>query len=205
VGLIRRSVAALLAFASLACTGIAQANDRSDEVLIALNRARTDPAGFATVLQHHRARMEGKRYLEPGTNVWIVTHEGVAAVDEAISVLRDTAPLPPLVMQPRLMQAAQDQVTWQGPRGELGHVGEGYSSPFDRMRRRGVTKRVAGENISYGASGLQIVIDLIVDDGVSSRGHRKNILDPAFRDVGIAVGPHRRYGTMCVIDFTSAQ
>jgi uncharacterized protein YkwD len=72
------------------------------------------------------------------------------------------------------------------------------------MRRHGVVKRASGENIDYGATGLQVVIDLIVDDGVPSRGHRRNVLDPAFRAVGIAVGPHRTYGTMCVIDFTSA-
>ena len=72
-------------------------------------------------------------------------------------------------------------------------------------RPRVVAKRKAGENISYGSAGLQVVIDLIVDDGVPSRGHRKNILDPGFHDVGIAIGPHLRYGTMCVMDLTSAQ
>ena len=197
---------ALLSAAYLACIGAARADDGSPEVLIALNRARSDPAGFAAVLEQYRARLHGKRYLEPGTpNTWIVTQEGVAAVDEAIAVLRATAPLPPLVMSDGLRQAAQDQVAWQGPRGEMGHVGEGASSPFERMRRHGVTKRAAGENISYGAAGLQVVIDLIVDDGVPSRGHRRNILNPAFRQVGIAIGPHRRYGTMCVMDLASAQ
>ena len=185
---------------------MAQADDRSDEVLIALNRARTDPAGFAAVLQQYRVRMDGKRYLKPGTtNVWIVTQEGTAAVDEAIAVLRATAPLPPLAMHPGLTRAAQDHVAWQGPRGEIGHGGEGGSSPSDRLNRHGVTKRTSGENISYGATGLQTVVDLIVDDGVASRGHRKNILSPAFRQVGIAIGPHRRYGTMCVMDLASAQ
>jgi uncharacterized protein YkwD len=206
VRLLPRHVAALLIAAGLACAGGARAAERTDEVLSALNRARTDPAGFATVLQHYRARLHGKSYLKPGTaNTWIDTQEGVVAIDEAIAVLRATRPLPPLATQEGLRRAAEDHVAWQGPRGELGHVGEGHSSPFDRMRRYGVTKRATGENISYGSAGLQVVIDLIVDDGVPSRGHRRNILDPAFREVGIAVGPHRRYGTMCVMDLASAQ
>lgn len=198
----------LLAFpivACLACAEVARADDIPDGVLAALNRVRTDPVGFAGMLQQYRARMQGKRFLKPGTtNVWIVTQEGTAAVDEAIAVLRATPPLPALSVNPGLALAAFDQVVWQGPRGEVGHRGEGGSSPSDRLIRHGLRPRMSGEDIDYGAEGLQAVIDLIVDDGVASRGHRHNILNPDFRQVGIAIGPHRQYGTMCVIDLASA-
>jgi uncharacterized protein YkwD len=207
---IPRPVPAFLIAACLVYAGVARADERPsqmpDQVLAALNRARTDPAWFVSVLEQYRARMQGRRYLKPGTtNSWILTQEGTAAVDEAIAVLRATPPLPPLSVNPELALAALDQVAWQGPRGEIGHEGANGSSPFDRLRRHGVQKSMSGENISYGADGLQVVIDLIVDDGVASRGHRHNILNPAFRQVGIAIGPHRRYGTMCVMDLASAQ
>jgi uncharacterized protein YkwD len=202
---IPRHVSACLMAACLVCAGMARADDMPDAVLAALNRARTDPAGFASVLQQYRARLYGKRYLKPGaTNVWIITQEGTPAVDEAIAALRATPPLPPLSVNQGLALAALDQVVWQGPRGEIGHAGQGGSSPSDRQIRHGVRAGMSGENISYGADGLQVVIDLIVDDGVASRGHRKNILNPVFRQVGIAIGPHRRYGTMCVMDLASA-
>ncbi len=203
--LVPRLVAALLAAVVLAGAGLARADAGADAVLAAVNRARTDPAGFATILQQYRSRLQGRRYFEPAANTWIVTQEGVAAVDEAIAVLRAMPPLPPLAMQPGLTQAAQDHVAWQGPRGEVGHTGAGQSSPFDRMRRHGVHKRMTGENISYGPTGTQVVIDLLVDDGVPSRGHRHNLLEPGYREVGIALGPHRRYGVMCVMDLSSAQ
>jgi uncharacterized protein YkwD len=203
---IPRLVPAFLVAACLVSAGAARADNMPDEVLAALNRARTDPAGFAAVLQQYRARMQGKRYLKPGTTqAWIITQEGTAAVDEAIAVLRATAPLPPLSVNQELALAALDQVAWQGPRGEVGHGGQGGSSPGDRLLRHGVRKHMWGENISYGADGLQVVVDLIVDDGVASRGHRNNILNPEFRQVGIAIGPHRHYGTMCVMDLASAQ
>jgi uncharacterized protein YkwD len=205
LGFIPRLVSACLVAAGLAWAGTARADNMPDEVLAALNRARTDPAGFSSVLQQYRARMQGKRYLKLGTtNAWIMTQEGTAAVDEAIAVLRATAPLPPLSVNQGLALAALDQVAWQGPRGEIGHAGQGGSSPSDRVIRHGVRAHMSGENISYGADGLQVVIDLIVDDGVASRGHRHNILNPDFRQVGIAIGPHRRYGTMCVMDLASA-
>ena len=206
LSIILRLVPAFLMAACLVCAGMARADDLPDEVLAALNRARTDPAGFSAVLQLYRARMYGKRYLKPGTtNAWIITQEGTAAVDEAIAVLRATPPLPALSVNQGLALAALDQVVWQGPRGEVGHQGQGGSSPSDRVIRHGVRKHLSGENISYGSDGLQVVIDLIVDDGVASRGHRHNILNPDFREVGIAIGPHRRYGTMCVMDLASAQ
>lgn len=205
--LMLRHLLAVPLAAWLVGAGVARADDVPDGVLAALNRVRTDPVGFAAVLQQYRARMQGKRFLKPGTtNVWIVTQEGTAAVDEAIAVLRATPPLPALSMNPELALAALDQVAWQGPRGEVGHRGEGGSSPSERLVRHGVRPHMSGEDIDYGygADGLQAVIDLIVDDGVASRGHRRNILNPNFRQVGIAIGPHRRYGTMCVIDLASA-
>jgi hypothetical protein len=42
---------------------------------------------------------------------------------------------------------------------------------------------------------------LIIDSGVASRGHRRNIFHPDLAVVGVACGPHRDYGAMCVMDF----
>jgi len=62
-----------------------------------------------------------------------------------------------------------------------------------------------GENLSYGPStAREIVIQLLVDDGVAGRGHRKNIFDNRFRVAGAAVGPHATFGAMCAIEFAAA-
>jgi uncharacterized protein YkwD len=97
---------------------------------------------------------------------------------------------------------AMAQVAGQGGTGSVGHAGSDHSSPWQRMARFGKWIGTAGENISYGVSNpRQIVISLIVDAGVSNRGHRKNIFHPGFGVAGIASGSHVRYGTMCVMDF----
>jgi uncharacterized protein YkwD len=58
------------------------------------------------------------------------------------------------------------------------------------------------ENMAFGENpARQVVIQLLVDDGVPDRGHRATILDPSYRVAGAACGPHARYRQMCVIDF----
>ncbi len=74
----------------------------------------------------------------------------------------------------------------------------------DRLTRYGRWSGKIGENISYGRSDARdVVIQLLVDDGIRSRGHRKNIFDPEFRVVGVGCGQHAGYRAMCVTTFAS--
>jgi uncharacterized protein YkwD len=74
-----------------------------------------------------------------------------------------------------------------------------------RLNRYGRWRISSGENINYGnANAKKIVTTLLIDDGVPSRGHRRNILNDTFRYVGVAFGEHRVYRHMCVIDFAGA-
>jgi len=63
----------------------------------------------------------------------------------------------------------------------------------------------AGENIGTGYdTGKAMVMQYLIDDGVSDRGHRKNLLNKAFKKVGLGFGPHKIYKWMNVVDFASA-
>jgi hypothetical protein len=46
-----------------------------------------------------------------------------------------------------------------------------------------------------------VILQLITDDGVKTRGHRKNCFNENYKLVGISEGPHKQYGTLCVFDF----
>ena len=83
-----------------------------------------------------------------------------------------------------------------------GHTGSDGSSMTDRMSRHGQWLPTCSENIGYGDTDpFEIVMSLLVDDGVPSRGHRTNIMNGDSLVVGVACGPHQRYGTMCVQNF----
>ncbi len=170
-------------------------------VLQEMNAARTDPKAFALHLQRHRELFEGMRYQPPGANSFIVTQEGTAAVDEAIAFLKRQRPLPPLALEEGLARSAAELARAQAKSGETGH-GRGKLAMKARIDRHVPWTGSIAENIAYGPDdGRDVVLQLIVDDGVPGRGHRANIFSPDFRLAGVACGPHPTYDTVCVIDF----
>lgn len=171
------------------------------EIFQELNLARQNPQKYATFLEQEKPYYVGnfiKRHGEPT----IITKEGVSAVDEAIRFLKKAKPVARLEYSAGMSRAAMDHVQDQGRRGTLGHRGSDGSEPAERVNRYGEWRWTVGENISYGSDAARdIVMGLIVDDGVPSRGHRDNIFNPKYRIIGIACGDHKTYETMCVMTF----
>jgi uncharacterized protein YkwD len=133
------------------------------------------------------------------------TVEGVAAVDEAVRALRAAAPAPLLATSPGLCLAARDLAVDQARSGLIGHDGSDGSTMQSRIESHGKWFGTIAENISYGyGDGSDVVMRLVVDDGVPSRGHRHNTLNPALRVVGVACGGHPEWGQVCVVDLAGA-
>lgn len=165
------------------------------------NAARTNPREYAAKLEKLTQYFQGDILKIPGQTP-LRTQEGVSAVNEAIQFLKSARPLEALTVSRGMSQAAADHVRDQGPGGLLGHTGTDGSQPWERLERYGQWQQIVGENISYGPNtGADVVISLIVDDGVASRGHRQNIFNPAFRVTGVACGEHREYRVICVITY----
>lgn len=175
------------------------------EIIIEINRARTDPAGYARMfLAPTRQYYNGRQLAYPGRPV-LHTKEGVRALDECIKILLKTKPVRALSPKQGLTLAARDHAADQSRTGGIGHTGSDRSTMDIRMNRYGAWDISAAENVFYGNwQARRIVTSLLLDDGVASRGHRKNILNPAFKFIGVAVGPHPVYQKMCVMNFAGA-
>ncbi len=166
-----------------------------------INTARTNPRGYASFLEEWKRYYDGKFLKIPGERV-IVTVEGVAVLNEAMRFIRSMNPILPLSPSKGMSLGAKDHVKDQGSSVSLGHRGSDGSQPWDRVNRYGTWEKSIGENIAYGSDKARnIVMYLIVDDGVPGRGHRKSIFNPEFRVVGVACGRHGTHGTVCVITF----
>lgn len=184
---------------SLAGTAAVAAPDRFEEgVFVELNRFRSDPAAYAEYLRDYRPRFEGKLLIgDDDSEIDIMTHEGVAAVDEAIRDLRRETPLVELEWSDALARAAADHVAVQSRSSAVGHYTRG-SGPGERMKARGGGPYV-NEVITYGHhTPVGVVDQLLIDDGVPGRGHRHSLLRATHRYAGIACGRHPVHRTMCV-------
>ncbi|WP_423603179.1 CAP domain-containing protein [Sphingomonas sp. MS122] len=189
----------LLAF--LLATPAAADSALEREIIAELNRARTDPRAYADRLAAYRRYFNGKIVRYPGNPDGLRTAEGVTAVDEAIRVLRRQPPVRTVSAAALLTRAARDHVEEQGPRGVTGHPSANGDRVRQRLVRRGGGDYVA-EVITYGPpSAVEVVRQLIVDDNVPDRGHRRSVYAAQWAYAGAACGPHKRYKVMCVVTF----
>lgn len=102
------------------------------------------------------------------------------------------------------MEPAKFHCNDTGPKGTTGHNSSDGTSMGGRLGRFGQFSGHCGENISYGqATPLAVIIQLIVDDGVPSRGHRTNLFNPNFKVCGTFSGPHKAYGHMSTQNFAT--
>jgi uncharacterized protein YkwD len=201
----RRSILSACSFVIAAAVPVFAAEKNQDAasaraVIRELNLARQNPALYAMFVQELRNRMNGNVLVLPG-HTRIRTKEGTAALDEAIRFLQSAQPLPALTLSPGMSRAAADHCADQA-NGGFGHEGRDRSHAGQRIARYGNFSGGWAENISYGKSTARdVVLALIIDDGLPARKHRKNIFNPSYNFAGAAFGAHARFGTMCSMDF----
>ena len=185
--------------------GIDYLSDVEKDVILELNMVRSNPKKYAELyIQPMLKYFNGNRYSEPGKTT-IITQEGSVSVQECIEELSQAASIGILTLEKGLYLAAKDHAEDQGKTGQRGHEGSDGSSVRDRVNRYGSGANSLAETISYGKNtGRSIVIQLLVDDGVPSRGHRTIIMNGNYTLVGSSVGTHPNYGYLCVTDYAKS-
>ena len=173
------------------------------EILLEHNRVRQDPQSYIPILENYLEQMtsDGLIIHGCGQGCVLTTREGRAAVEEAIAFLQNQPPVGPISQSTPVAQAAK-ALAQEQQSGQTGHVSSDGSSFLQRLTHFGVRSSAIGENISYGATSAQdVIMKLIIDDGVPSRGHRINLFSASWEKAGAGCGTHARYRTVCVIDY----
>ncbi|MBD5140329.1 MAG: hypothetical protein HDT25_02785 [Ruminococcus sp.] len=75
------------------------------------------------------------------------------------------------------------------------HTSPTYGSPFDMMKTFGISYRTAGENIAMGYRTPEAV----VDGWMNSEGHRANILNSSYKEIGVGYVSSGNYWTQMFI------
>lgn len=75
------------------------------------------------------------------------------------------------------------------------HTSPTYGSPFQMIRAFGLSFRTAGENIAYGQRTPQAVVNA----WMNSSGHRANILNGSYTQIGVGYVANGHYWTQMFI------
>lgn len=94
-----------------------------------------------------------------------------------------------------LSRVAQYKSQDMSSKNYFSHQSPTYGSPFDMMKAFGISYRTAGENIAKG----QTTPAQVVEAWWNSEGHRKNILNASFTEIGVGYVAKGNYWTQMFI------
>jgi uncharacterized protein YkwD len=112
-----------------------------------------------------------------------------ASVLDLTNAERSRAGVSPLRSNTRLVQAAQLHADQMVAAGRLDHVlsGSQYAQPADRLAAAGYRWQAYAENIAMGQSSASSV----VASWMRSSGHRSNILNGTYTELGVGYSVDR--------------
>lgn len=173
----------------------------SKDLLKACNVLRSNPKAFIDKLESTMKQFKGTILAKPGEYA-IQTNEGKEAFIDAINFLKKQNPVATLQYDERLERSARDHVNDLGPKGLASHEGSNGASIYDRIEKYCEWDKICSEIIDLGGKTAEdILVNIIVDDGVPDRGHRRTLFNEELKFVGCMSGPHKDFGIITVLNY----
>lgn len=171
-------------------------------ILDEINMARTNPQKYIQYLEEYKKLFKGNIAYLP-KSVMLATNEGTAAVDDAISYLKSVSTLKPYIFSTGLNKVVSLHMKDLVENPALSHKSKDGGDLYSRLTKVGSVDGNYAENITFKAETARaVVLTMLIDDGVKSRGHRKNILSPMYKVIGIAFAKGKPGDNLCIVDFT---
>jgi len=176
------------------------------DLFIELNNLRKDPKSYIPLIEYEMKSLKKNNILKKkDSNLQIQTLEGKEAYLDAIKFLEHQQPVPPLNEESRLSSAAMDLVKDIGKRGIVSHQDQYGQYVSERIEKYCEWDYSASEVIEVSSKNPQdILVSLIVDDGLRNRPDRKTLFNQSYNYVGIACGPHSEYEIVTVVVFAGS-
>ena len=118
-----------------------------------------------------------------------------AEVIRLVNSIRQQNGLKPLSANWELSRIARYKSQDMLDKGYFSHTSPTYGSPFQMMTAFGLSYRTAGENIAKGYASPQAV----VNGWMNSSGHRANILNASYQQIGVGYVARGNYWTQMFI------
>ncbi len=123
--------------------------------------------------------------IYPGDKVYVPLFTTIKAIEQEVirltNIERQKYGLSPLAHNWELSRVARYKSADMRDRNYFSHTSPTYGSPFDMMKSFGIVYQTAGENLARG----QNTASAAVKGWMGSAGHRKNILNQAFTQIGV--------------------
>lgn len=148
------------------------------ELIKEINYVRQYPKVYAQIISQYMAEKSKKNGgLEP---------DEYKALVELIEQLNKMKPVQTLNPTQCIYQAAKKHGLDMKAKAFVAHTGSDNSEPEDRMEKTCKNIISSGENIGGGDFSPRIsLFELLIDDGISGRGHRENILRAEWSSIGV--------------------
>lgn len=114
---------------------------------------------------------------------------------ELVNAERKKAGLSSLKMNESLRNVARTKSQDMQKNKYFSHTSPTYGSPFDMMKKFGISYTMAGENIAMG----QKTPEAVVTAWMNSPGHRANILKAGYTEIGVGYVSNGNYWTQMFI------
>lgn len=150
-------------------------------------------------LYSNLARLDGAKFMRTYAAKYLTSNSPyVASLKRDLQQVKNRPMLQP---EKNLCYAAALHAADMGSKGKTGHTSTDGTSFPQRVRKYYDGGYIA-ENCSYGKfDPLDIVMQLLIDEGITSLGHRKNLLNEIYVAMGTSIKPHSYYSINCVQDF----
>ena len=138
--------------------------------------------------------------IYPGQILQIPQQDSSVAAYEAevirlVNDIRQDYGLQPLTANWELSRVARYKSQDMLDNNYFSHTSPTYGSPFQMIRAFGLSYRTAGENIAKGYASPQAV----VNGWMNSSGHRANILNASYTQIGVGYVAQGNYWTQMFI------
>ena len=131
--------------------------------------------------------------LNPHCDLFVKKENRNNYYNSLIATLQQLKPIKTFLKPDSLnYESAKCHAVYSGLNGYVGHERD----------QSGCKEHFYGECCDYGYSNaVDILLHLLIDDGIPNLGHRKICLSPDYLSIGVSIQPHTLYGFNTVIDF----
>ena len=129
----------------------------------------------------------------PKTDAAVVNYEN--EVIRLVNEIRVKNGLNPLISDWELSRVARYKSQDMKDNNYFSHTSPVYGTPFNMMKKFGISYKTAAENIAKGQKTPQAV----VNSWMNSSGHRANILNPSYKKIGVGYVAGGNYWTQMFV------